>query len=243
MFSPQGREPLAKQKFGSAHTEQKLGKLEAYLRVYSTALKHQEFRLIYFDAFAGTGDIQIAPEASLLEGVDDYSPFIEGSAHRALQLGTAFDEYIFVEKSRSKSKALNELKTQYPNIADRISIRQADANEELREFCAQTDWNKCRAVVFLDPYGNQVKWKTMEAIARTKAIDLWYLFPAGLGVHRQIGKDAKVHASHEPSLDDMLGTKDWRQAFIEEQETEDLFGAVKGLTKVATPRSITLFMI
>jgi three-Cys-motif partner protein len=234
---------LAKQKFGSAHTEEKLGKLDEYLKAYSMALKHQEFRLIFFDAFAGTGDIQIASEASLLEGVDDYSPFIKGSAHRALQLGEAFDEYIFVENSRSKTRALNELKSEYPGIADRISIRHADANDELLKFCAQTDWSKCRAVVFLDPYGNQVKWKTIEAIALTCAIDLWYLFPAGLGVHRQIGKDAKVHSTHEGSLDEVFGTKEWREAFIEEQDSEDLFGAVKGFAKIATPKSITLFMI
>ena len=233
----------AKQQFGSAHTARKLEKLEEYLRAYSKALKNQNFHLIFFDAFAGTGDIQIGSDSSLLDGVDDYSPFIKGSAHRALQLGAAFDEYIFVEKSRAKSQILAQLKSQYPSIANCISIRRADANEELLKFCAQTDWNKCRAVVFLDPYGNQVKWKTIEAIACTNAIDLWYLFPAGLGVHRQIGNDAKIHASHETSLDEMLGNQDWRRDFIEEQDGADLFGERKEFAKTATPRSITLFMI
>lgn len=185
----------AQHRFGSAHTAKKLAKLEAYLKAYSTALKHQGFRLVFFDAFAGTGDIQIGSDGALLESVDDYTPFIQGSARRALQLGSAFDEYVFVERSRAKAKALERLKQTYPAVADRISIRCADANEALLKFCKETDWNKCRAVVFLDPYGNQVKWTTIEAIAGTGGIDLWYLFPAGLGVHRQIGKDAKVHAS------------------------------------------------
>jgi len=231
------------QRFGSAHTAEKLRNLEEYLKSYSTALKNQDFQLVYFDAFAGTGDIQIGIEASLLETIDEYRPFIKGSAHRALQLGTAFDEYIFVEKSRSKAQLLHELKKQYPAIADRISIKQSDANEALLKFCVQTDWSRTRAVVFLDPFGNQVKWTTIEAIAKTEAIDLWYLFPAGLGVHRQIGKDAQVHASHEASLDDMLGTKDWRRAFIADHDSEDLFGARKGAEKVATPKSVTHFMI
>ena len=234
---------MAKQRFGSLHTEHKLGKLEEYLKLYCTALKNQGFRLIYFDAFAGTGDIQVATEASLLADVDEYSPFIAGSAHRALQLGAAFSEYIFVEKSRSKAQALEKLKTQYTDISNRISIRRSDANEELQKFCAQTDWNKSRAVVFLDPYGNQVKWTTIEAIARTEAIDLWYLFPAGLGVHRQIGKDAKVDPSHAASLDELVGTKEWREAFIEERDEKDLFGPKKEHAKIATPESITLFMI
>ncbi len=88
-----------------------------------------------------------------------------------------------------------------------------------------------------------MKWKTIEAIAHTRAIDLWYLFPAGLGVHRQIGKDGSVHASHEASLDELVGTKEWRNTFIEEQDGEDLFGEKKGFAKLATPKSITLFMI
>ena len=96
---------------------------------------------------------------------------------------------------------------------------------------------------FLDPQGNQVKWTTIEAITRTLAIDLWYLFPAGLGVHRQIGKDGSVHATHEASLDELVGTQEWRNTFIEEHDEEDLFGPKKGFAKVATTKSITLFMI
>jgi hypothetical protein len=41
----------------------------------------------------------------------------------------------------------------------------------------------------------------------------------------------------------MLGTLGWRTDFIEEQEGHDLFGARKEFAKVATPTSITLFMI
>jgi protein gp37 len=45
------------QRFGSAHTKRKLDKLEEYLRAYTTALKNQNFELLYFDAFAGAGDM------------------------------------------------------------------------------------------------------------------------------------------------------------------------------------------
>jgi three-Cys-motif partner protein len=88
-----------------------------------------------------------------------------------------------------------------------------------------------------------VKWTTIEAIAKTQAIDLWYLFPAGLGVHRQIGKDATIDPTHAASLDDLLGTKEWRRAFIEERSENDLFGARRDQIKTATPESITRFMI
>jgi len=168
------------QRFGSAHTSNKLDKLERYLTTYSTALKNQDFRLIFFDAFAGTGQIQVSEAAPLLESITEYGPFIIGSTERALQLGKAFDEYIFVERSAQKVQRLAELKKKYPNVADRVSIAQGDANSELQRFALQTDWRKCRAVVFLDPFGNDVEWRTIEAIALTKAVDLWYLFPAGI---------------------------------------------------------------
>jgi len=232
------------QRFGSAHTSNKLDKLERYLTTYSTALKNQDFRLIFFDAFAGTGQIQVSEAAPLLESITEYGPFIIGSTERALQLGKAFDEYIFVERSAQKVQRLAELKKKYPNVADRVSIAQGDANSELQRFALQTDWRKCRAVVFLDPFGNDVEWRTIEAIALTKAVDLWYLFPAGLGVHRQIGRDGTIHYTHGPSLDRMLGTTEWRTAFVEEVVEPDLFaGTRKRTTKVATPRSVTEFMI
>ena len=235
---------MAQKPFGGAHTKLKLDKLSAYLDAYTTALKKQNFRLIYVDAFAGTGDVPRAAPSTPMFEVDDYAPFVEGSAVRALTIRTPFDEYIFIEKSPRKAAQLERLKTQQPAPADRIAIVVGDANAEVRKFCAQRDWNKCRAVVFLDPFGNQLVWETLVAIARTEAIDLWYLFPAGLGVHRQIARDGSIDESHGPSLDSLLGTAEWRKQFVETQPSLDLFGeGPDRTTKTATPESITRFMI
>ena len=168
-----------------------------------------------------------------------------GSAQRALGLKDSFGEYIFVEKKRGKTKELERLKSEYPDKADRIKIVNEDANSALQKFCAERDWKKCRAVVFLGPFGNQVEWATIEAIARTKRIDLWYLFPAGLGVHRQISRQAQVDADKEKSLTRLFGTSDWRQAFIVETDRPpDLFDEGGTLpTKAVTPELATRFMI
>ncbi len=56
-----------------------------------------------------------------------------------------------------------------------MDIILTDANEHLLWWCRATDWKRHRAVVFLDPYGVQVEWRTIEAIAQTKGIDLWLL--------------------------------------------------------------------
>jgi len=230
------------QRFGSAHTKRKLDKLEEYLRVYTTALKDQNFKLLYFDAFAGAGEIQIGSDASLLDAVDDYTPFIKGSAERALRFKEQFERYIFVDVKGTNVTALQALRSKHKDIADRILIRKGDANNELLSFCNSTDWSRCRAVVFLDPYGNHVRWETLVAIARTEAIDLWYLFPAGLGVYRQISKKGLVDKSHEASLDKILGTKAWRNTFVESRMEPDLFGSRETLEKRATVESVTRFM-
>jgi len=230
------------QKFGTrAHTGEKLDKLEEYLRVFTQVLKYQPFSLVYFDAFAGTPDIDVGdPDTSMLPA-EDAAPFLEGSSKRALKFGKSFARYIFVDRKRANIKELTALKDAFPEVSERIDIRFSDANTELIEFCR--GWPKGqRAVVFLDPFGNQVAWSTVEAIAATNAIDLWYLFPAGLGVHRQISKTGS-HKGREASLDRLLGSRDWRNFFVISEDSTDLFGPSTIQRKVATPESITKFMI
>ena len=236
---------MAQQRFGGEHTELKLSKVEAYLKSYTTALKNQNFRLIYFDAFAGTGDIPQGEIGGLnLLPIDDYKPFIVGSALRALKLPIPFDEYIFVDSDAKKIRKLEGLANGFPRLSGRIFLKCADANLELQRFCAERDWRTCRAVIFLDPFGNQVEWKTIESIARTGAVDLWYLFPAGLGVHRQIARDGSVHHTHAASLDRILGTRDWRNSFVKTHQKADLFGEIQQVTsKDADANRITRYMI
>ena len=66
--------------FGGQWTIEKLDILERYLDAYTTALKNQPFRLMYIDAFAGTGEISLRQED------EDVREFIEGSARRAIKI-------------------------------------------------------------------------------------------------------------------------------------------------------------
>ena len=200
--------------FAGPHTIEKLDKLEKYLAAYSNVFKNQNLKTIFFDAFAGTGEIPSSRSETSLPLDGDAQDFVSGSAQRALGPKTSFSEYIFVERSRNKAKELEALKERYPE--KRILIVNDDANSALKKFCANTNWKTSRAVVFLDPFGNQVDWTTIEALAATKAIDLWYLFPAGLGVHRQIGRDATFDADKEKSISKIFGTNLWIDACIEE---------------------------
>lgn len=41
----------------------------------------------------------------------------------------------------------------------------------------------------------QVEWKTIEAIAKAKAIDMWLLFPLGIGVARLLTNSGDIPES------------------------------------------------
>lgn len=243
------------QQFGSPNTNLKLGKLTEYLDRFTTALqfkptREKPFHKIYFDAFAGNGGIDIVGESMPLFDVYESNSFIKGSARRALELKIPFDEYIFVEKDKTKASELQMMvESEYQNLASRVRVINGDANKELQEFCKSRDWyskysKQSRAVVFLDPFGNNVVWDTIKSVVQTKAIDLWYLFPAGLGVNRQVGNDGNIHYTHEASIDALFGRADWRE--LARQQTGQLsFDNIPtpAFEKLSTPKLMTEFMI
>lgn len=234
---------MAKQSaFAGAHTVAKLEAIEKYLHAYQTALKRQNFTTVFFDAFAGTGELPTGFDGQLLATVLDKDEIVEGSARRALQVSPPFHRYIFVEKMKGKAEELLRLKDEFSDKSDRIEILHGDANDELISFCGKTNWKSTRAVVFLDPFGNQVRWETLEILAR-HPIDLWYLFPSQLGVNRQINNDGSIEFNREDSLDSLLGTRDWRSAFVKREKSTDLLGEIEIATKQVTADLATRFMI
>jgi three-Cys-motif partner protein len=228
--------------FAGRHTEQKLEALEKYLNAYTTALKKQPFRLIYFDGFAGTGSIPFPSNGDeSLFPVGDYEEVVKGSIERALKF--PFSEFHFVEKSKKKSSELQSYcKLNHPDKT--IFIQNCDANDALREFIDQFNPKSERAIIFLDPYGNQVSMDTFRYLARKPGLDIWYLFPAGLGVNRQIGKSGSVHEEHEKSLDRLFGGSDWQDELITEVSEPDLFESnITIKMKSAGANKITELMI
>lgn len=235
---------VAQLPFAGMHTVEKLKVLERYLAAYVTVLKRTSFETVFFDAFAGTGEIPIEEGGGLFQDVEEAEPFIEGSAKRALGVRPPFRRYIFVEQSKKKAALLEQLKRDFPYLSERIHIERSDANIAVDEFCKKTDWKRTRSVMFLDPFGNQVGWGTIEAIARTRAIDLWYLFPAHLGINRQISASGQFDKYKAASLDKVLGTSEWREQFVAQINRENLWGEIEQTSfKQSTVDSVTRFMI
>ena len=235
---------MAQLPFAGIHTVEKLKVLEKYLGAYQTVLKNTSFETVFFDAFAGTGEIPIDESGGLFQDVEEADPFIDGSARRTLGVKPPFSRYIFVEQSKRKAALLQRLKTDFPHLSSRIHVERADANIAVDNFCRKTDWKRTRCVMFLDPFGNQVGWNTIEAIARSQAIDLWYLFPAHLGINRQISASGEFDTHKGASLDRVLGTSEWREEFVARISRENLWGEMEEVSfKQSTIDSVTRFMI
>jgi len=234
---------LQQKPFVTADTKRKLNTVADYLNAYTTALSKQNFRLHYVDVFAGTGEIPLRSDLPLMAGIQDIETIVSGSARRALEVNIPFHRYIFADLNPNHTQSLRVLANRYPAIKERVEIQTGEANEIVKQFCQSMRWND-RAVLFLDPFGNQVDWETLEIIASTQKIDLWYLFPAGLGVARQISNDGKIQSFSEASLDRLFGECDWRSHCISEEKSYDLFeNEITTAIKIGTADNITKFMI
>lgn len=227
--------------FGGDWTSRKLDILRKYLAAYTTALKDQPFRKAYIDAFAGTGyrsrrGERTAARGLLFPDLAEPAPqaLLDGSARMALQVVPRFDRYIFIDSDADRCSQLETLKHEFPDLAHDITIQPADANAEIQKLCVM-NWHLHRAVLFLDPYGMQVDWQTIAAVASTKAIDMWLLFPLGIGVNRLLTKSGEIPDSWRRKLDALLGTADWYDEFYTVESTPTLFGAdEQRVTKAAT---------
>lgn len=221
---------MRKIQFGGNWTEEKLERVREYLSAYTTIMNKQPFRFAYIDAFAGMGyrTLKESENSSELMFPEMFEPgvqeFLDGSARIALGVQPQFHKYIFIEKDKNRFSKLQELKDDFPHLHDRIQLVQDEANTYVQELC-RYNWLRSgrRAVLFLDPYGMQVKWDTIEAIANTKAIDLWILFPLGVAVNRLLRKDGQIDEGIRKTLNQFFGTEDWYDEFYKENETPSLF--------------------
>lgn len=201
--------------FGGLWTAQKLDALRRYLDFFPVALQSQPFTLVYIDTFAGTGKCTI-------KAGPDGRKTIDGSALIALSAKRPFDEYIFIEQRRKHVAALRQLAETHPH-GGRVTVHQDDAAERLRAVLAQYDWKRTRGVLFLDPYGLQCSWSMVEQVARTQALDVFFLVSLA-GLARQAARVASnIDDAKAAALDRFLGTAAWRQALYRPPAQDDMF--------------------
>jgi len=238
------------QKFGGDWTTEKLLRVQKYLTAYTTALKNTPFDLIYIDAFAGTGYRDIKSDESQqtlmfpdLAG-EDAEAFHAGSARIALETEPRFATYYFIEQNTRKCQELEKLKQDFPTKAKDIRIINDDANAALLRICdLMSRHRNLRAVLFLDPFGMNVSWQTIEAIAVTEAIDMWYLFPFGVGVNRLLTKNGVIPETWQQKLDNIFGCSDWKEQFYKTEIQQGLLWEEEVTTKTGDFQQIADFFV
>ena len=239
------------EEFGGTWTQQKLKALSKYLKAYTTIFEKnpraQYYSISYVDAFAGTGSLKRPETGGLAELLpeleNDEEEYRKGSVKRALEIEPPFDEYVFVEKSEKKCKELRAIAEAFPTR--RIEIIKEDANAAILKWCGQLNTRRERAVVFLDPFGACVNWEAIAALGRTRAVDLWVLFPYS-AINRMLVRGRKPPKSWSERLTAVFGTRDWEPAFYKSERYPSLLDVMEPLEsvhKTADYRVITDFFV
>ena len=219
--------------WGGKWTEEKLNAFEKYVKAYLVIMGKYaprfNWKLIYFDGFAGSGsrnetkeDMQDSFFTELT--TDEEISIYKGSAKRVLEIdGKKFDFYYFVDTDTNAQEKLKALLNPYKSNHTLI-FRNGDANVEVRKMAEKlkNDLNLA-ALVLLDPFGMQLDWDSIKSLKDAKHIDLWILVPSGVIINRLL--DRKGELSHSEKLSKFWGlTEDEiREYFYEKKTIPSLF--------------------
>ena len=220
----------------------KLERLRKYLNAYTTIMRKQRWcqGYVYVDAFAGPGEHRVRQTQKPTRSVgfqtmlldiarhaqddDEQREFIAGSPRIALEIEHPFTWYVFVEKDPERVRHLQRLREEFGETRN-IVIRQRDCNGYLLERLVENskiDWSKWRAVVFLDPFGMQVPWSTIEALGRTGAIEVFLNLPVGMAIQRLLLRSGRFTPRQRSKLDSYFGSPEWYEVLYRKET--NLFG-------------------
>jgi three-Cys-motif partner protein len=197
-------------------SESKLELLRKYLEAYTSIMRGQTWcrnGYHYIDAFAGTGK----PKAK------DEERYIDGSPRVALKIHYPFHSYTFIEIKDWRIHMLENLKKEFSD--HNIRIKKGDCNtiiiNEIVKEIRYENFN--RGIIFLDPFGMNIEWDTIQYIADTKALEIFLNLPL-MAINRSVLlKNAyRLTNTQTERMNHFWGTSDWRKEVYEKIPT--LFG-------------------
>jgi three-Cys-motif partner protein len=225
------------QQFGGRHTDTKQDVIVHYLKAYATALHAKGLHLSYVDAFCGAGwrvpaGLPTQHEPDLFGDHKGPEPRAN-TALDALRLRPPFDRYVFGDTDQGHLEALAreiaELRVHDPSTPEAVLLNE-DANRLVALECQRLATNGTfRAVMFLDPFGMQVSWPTLEAIQSSGKVDLWLLIPTGIALARLIPTKGPPSKRWEDGLTRFFGNDEWRRLQVQQV---DLFGDTRARRNV-----------
>lgn len=240
------------QQFGGPWTDRKLRALEKYLQAYLTIFtKHpgaKKFTRHYVDAFAGSGLRAVGGVEKLSfetgETIDviEALSYMDGSVRKVLSMDRDFHKYWFVEKDAAHAQKLKKMiHNDFPMRSSQSTVISGDANDWLPGWCDELGIMD-RAVVFLDPYGMEVKWTTIEKLAITQKVDLWMLFPSS-GVTRMLPRKGPPNEAWRIRLTELFGDESWLSEFYSEETTRDLLDEYTTYSREVTTESVSSYLV
>lgn len=229
-------EPLGS--WGGPWTEKKLEAFSKYVWSYLTIMKKFPYwETIYFDGFAGSGTREFQINIDLMKQLkitEEEEITYKGAAERVLAFDKlSFDFYYFIDKNEA---SLANLKTKLDEkFKDkRIEYRSGDANHHITELAKALKTKNYAALVFLDPFGMQIDWKSIAELKSTRS-DVWILVPTGIIVNRLLDKAGKLEFSEKLQSFFGLSVEEIKAHFYEEKKVQTLFGEEEIITKVSQP--------
>jgi three-Cys-motif partner protein len=152
----------------------------------------------------------------------------KGSALKVFELrnqGRTFDRFVFGDRSPTKLQELRKAVSE--RFPDRASVPEIEFHAELADTLISKECTRMgsadRAVMFLDPFGMQVSWSSIQQIAASGKIDLWYLAPTGIAINRLMKLRGNIPEPWRRRLDEALGGSGWLEALYD-KGPQDLLG-------------------
>lgn len=237
--------------FGNDWTEQKLICVKDYAASWAAIMEYEKkkwgWKTHYIDAFSGSGTY--SPKKKKNDDAHHTSLFGDeteaekqevraGSAQLAIKQVPKFDRVDLIEINPEHASNLRSIAGDELN--KRVFVHEADVNKKLCELAKSLTKND-RALLFLDPYGCQVWWETLQKIAATEVVDVWYLFSI-MGINRKLTLTPDKIPPHEREiLNKCLGTDLWEKFFYKQNVDTDLFGEIPKTTRKAAPLDVERF--
>lgn len=229
------------QDWGGSWTVKKLDAFEKYVNAYLSIMEINSFwKTIYFDGFAGSGEVQKRNNKELIEQlclIEDEQNVYRGAAERVVGLDKKFSFYYFIEKNDSAREKLKvKLIEKSPNLESCLVFKESDCNSQLNELASVLQKSrKYASLIFLDPFGMQIDWSTIAKLEGTRS-DIWILIPTGVIVNRLLDKKGEMKNINKLESFFGLPKEEILKEFYSVRNELTLFGDInETVTKVMDP--------
>lgn len=205
---------------------EKLSILGKYLRAYAVIMHSQRrqhqwpARIHYIDGFAGAG-IALAPNGEHEDPAREAEvlAYLEGSPLKALYCVPPFDRLWFIELKATRAVYLRSLLRER-NASDRSEVIIGDANVKVAQLIIDEVAANEHGIAFLDPYGLELRWETVEALATARRFDVFINFSL-MGIFRNLPRDAEPSLEARARLMAVLKDSGWMETLYVQQGALD----------------------